>query len=257
MSFNYSTYFSIEEFKEVNTRVIQSLPSDKEYAGIIRDGVFIRYDETKLRQGKDSIVIDTDFIRPKDILVHTHNKDTMPSIFTDADIMAAKSLDVSILLYHSVFHVWDFYDPFFSYPYPFKLHRAKNVKEIDWQDFLNIPYSPVRSDCYSFVRDISFTFFNRELPDLHKQGSIKSIYRHFRRPDKLGFTRRRINKVNGLKPGDLLLMMMSPEIPYHIGIVGNDMHVYHQLSGLSTRMHIEEAFAIAIDTFAYPEIVTS
>ena len=80
---------------------------------------------------------------------HTHHKDTQPGYFTYTDIELAHQSQKPIILYHSGFDVWDYYEA--NNPDPFPLEKKPHTpQELDF--YLNTRFHWGRSDCFAIVR---------------------------------------------------------------------------------------------------------
>lgn len=80
---------------------------------------------------------------------HTHHKDTQPGHFSYTDIELAHQSQKPIVLYHSGFDVWDYYEP--NNPDPFPLDsKPYSFKDLNF--YLNVKFHWGRSDCFAIVR---------------------------------------------------------------------------------------------------------
>jgi hypothetical protein len=80
---------------------------------------------------------------------HTHHKDNQPGYFTYTDIELAHQSQKPIILYHSGFDVWDYYEA--NNPDPFPLEKKPHTpQELDF--YLNTRFHWGRSDCFAIVR---------------------------------------------------------------------------------------------------------
>ena len=80
---------------------------------------------------------------------HTHWQDIQPGYFTYTDIQLAHQSQKPIILYHSGFDVWDYYEA--NNPDPFPLvKKIHTPKDLDF--YLNIRFHWGRSDCFAIVR---------------------------------------------------------------------------------------------------------
>ena len=80
---------------------------------------------------------------------HTHHKDSQSGWFSLTDIEMSHQSQKPIILYHSGFDVWDYYEP--NNPDPFPLEQ-KNYTPQQLEFYLNIRFQWGRSDCFAIVR---------------------------------------------------------------------------------------------------------
>lgn len=205
---------------------IVNLKSEYEQCGVIRKGEFVEL----INHSKHNVkaLIDTNDLEQGDIIFHTHVGENINPVFSNRDILTSKRSGIPSLLFHTTFKEFDYYDPQIPHPYPLKLKKTTNLIE---QDFIKLPYQYIRSDCYSYCRDVAQAIYNKKLPDIYnKIQSLSTMKYFFRHPEQLGFYR-------VLKPkiGCFALMQLSPSIPYHMGIITDiskegDITMLHQLS---------------------------
>lgn len=80
---------------------------------------------------------------------HTHIKDIHPGEFTYTDLILAHQSQKPIILYHTIFKVWDYYEP--NNPNPYLLKNTEFDKK-NLESYLNIKFEWGRSDCFAIVR---------------------------------------------------------------------------------------------------------
>lgn len=199
---------------------LSKLPDDKEIAFIVRDGDLLFNKNYSLNP--DNILIDSSLIVDGDIVGHTHYSDMQEGRFSLKDIITAKKKGCKILLYHTRTKEFDYYDPNYPHPYPLTLH--KEVPTI--KSFLQLRYQPIRCDCYSFARDVAWAIYGLKLPDLFKTNvKYMDFKKIFTEPETIGF-----KKIFDFKPGNFVLMNLSIDIPFHMGILIGDGVMLHSLS---------------------------
>jgi hypothetical protein len=187
---------------------IKMLPNDRETGHILRNYDTLISIETE--SSTHSVKLDTSLLQIGDIILHTHVKDTQPGNLTHRDICTAKIIKHPVLLWHTEFKTFDYYDLNYPHPYPLQLN-----KEITPNDYVGIAYSPIRSDCYSFIRDVSYGLFDRVIPDIYENNvNVKKAIESFWNIESLGFT-----TVDTISNGTFLHMFISPQIPHHVAIV--------------------------------------
>lgn len=207
----------------INDNIIQKIfefPDDKEYPFVIRKSrVFSLWNYS---DNPNNVLIDKSSILSGDIVGHTHYLDSQAARFSVRDIITAKRFGHKILLYHTKTREFDYYDPNYSHPYPLLV----NKNELSIKDFLGLRYEPIRCDCYSYTRDVAKAIYGLDLPNLFKQTTkyidLKKIFTH---PEKIGFKR-----VFNFSPGNFVLMNLSIETPFHMGILIGENTILHSLS---------------------------
>jgi hypothetical protein len=207
----------------INLKTLKQLvniPKDKEYPFTISDGqLFLNKNYSK---NPDSVLIDSTSITDNDIVGHTHYLDTQPGRFSLRDILTAKKHGNKILLYHTETQEFDYFDPNFPHPYPLSVDN----KKLTIKQFLGLRYEPVRCDCYSFTRDVAKAIYSLDLPDIFKENiKYTNLKKIFLCPEQLGFKR-----VFDFKPGNFVLMNLSVDIPFHMGILIGERMILHSLS---------------------------
>jgi hypothetical protein len=80
---------------------------------------------------------------------HTHHKDNQSGYFTYTDIELAHQSQKPIILYHSGFDVWDYYEA--NNPDPFPLEKKPHTPQ-ELNFYLNTRFHWGRSDCFAIVR---------------------------------------------------------------------------------------------------------
>lgn len=80
---------------------------------------------------------------------HTHHKDTQPGYFTYPDIQLSHQSQKPIILYHTGFDFWDYYEP--NNPDAFPLEK-KEYSPDQLEFYLNVKFHWGRSDCFAIVR---------------------------------------------------------------------------------------------------------
>lgn len=80
---------------------------------------------------------------------HTHHKDTQSAYFTYTDIELAHQSQKPIILYHSGFDLWDYYEA--NNPDPFPLEKKLHTPQ-ELEFYLNTRFHWGRSDCFAIVR---------------------------------------------------------------------------------------------------------
>lgn len=229
---------------------ITSIRSNREVCGVIRDQEFIRL--KNYSNHFEVGLIDQAEIKERDILFHTHASENSDPKFSKRDILTGIKNKIPLLLYHPVFNQFDFWSPDIPHPYPLKL--SKKSLEID--DFRNLPYQWIRSDCYTFCRDVSQALFKKTLPNIYtRQQTIASLKYFFLNPHKLGFY-----KLSNFREGCFVLLKISPNIPFHMGIItkvyenGNIM-MLHQIGDniTSDLINLRELMGNIIGIYDYNE----
>jgi len=233
---------------ENSYKKIINIKAEKEVCGVIKNGEF--FELINYSRQHEKALIDMDDISDGDILFHTHASENSSPVFSKRDILTGKRNKIPLLLYHPVFKKFDFWSPYIPHPYPLKLKNLNIIKE----DYLNLPYQWIRSDCYSFCRDVAKGIYNLDLPDIYNRNqSIATVKYFFRNPEKLGFKRTTI-----FKEGCFVLMQLSADIPYHMGIITKvfDQHnalVMHQLgeTTASTTINIRGIVDNIVNIYAH------
>jgi hypothetical protein len=190
-------------------KAIKNSPRDIETVGIIRGDTIIIPEQN----GTPKLTkLDTSLLQPGDIIYHTHILESQNGFFSHRDICTAKVLKkYPILLYHTDFDCWDYFDPAFYHPYPLNLSRIP----LTFRDYIDIPYTPIRCDCYSFAKDVMKGLFNKDIPDIYENSvNVQSLYESFQDVTKLGF-----QPIDEIKNGCLLHTYISQEIPNHVVVV--------------------------------------
>ena len=80
---------------------------------------------------------------------HTHCKDTQSGYFTYSDIQLSHQSRKPIILHHSIFDVWDYYEP--NNPDAFPLEEKQHTPDT-LEFYLNTRFHWGRSDCFAIVR---------------------------------------------------------------------------------------------------------
>jgi hypothetical protein len=227
-------YTEKHSYREFPYPAIQSFmtianTSDKEICGVIRNEEFLELENLSGDPG--NILIDSKKILEEDTLIHSHYLDTQPGFLSETDVNTAKLTDTPCLMYHTVFRTWDYYNSRYVHPYPFKLRSDR----LSIADYAMCPKFPVRCDCYSLVRDILRGIWKVEIPDVYRNSVNQNrLYTLFRNPESVGF-KRSYQRI----PGNLILMYLSEEIPYHLGLIVNNDHAIHVLNYQSELISIE------------------
>lgn len=170
---------------------------------------------------------------------HTHWRQSHENKLTFSDLQIAHRKKIPLILYHTYYDSWDYYDPNYPHPYPLLVSPELTPKDIDW--YKNHEYSYGRSDCYSIVKDWyqgmldiqiepgdrydtdSFShknpFWNRFVLELSVKGRWKI-------------------KTGNLSLNDLILFRIDNVNPNHCGVVvellNNDAKILHQYGGRRT-----------------------
>jgi hypothetical protein len=212
---------------------IRRIPNDREYVGVIRERSFTEIENLSI--DKDKITIDTSELMPGDIIFHTHYSDAQPGYFSDTDIRTSLLLGYPILLYHSTLRLWDYYDP--KYPHPDPL----NLQDVLWEDsYSRLKYRPVRCDCYSFARNFRQGVFGLPMKDLYSENPEPAYwYPKFADVESLGFVKQE-KSIQDIKAGDILLVNVSPTMPYHVIIATTNTRGMHQLNRHSSYCYIPD-----------------
>lgn len=222
-------------FPNLNQEAYQEITqicSEREICGVIRDGTFIRLNNYS--KHFETALIDMSDLRAGDILFHTHASENSSPVFSKRDILTGKRNNLPLLLYHPTFKQFDFWTPDIPHPYPLRLKQ----QEIQVSDYLNLPYQWVRSDCYSFSKDVARGLFSKGLPEIYNKHQTPSSLKYFfLHPEKLGFKR-----LCNFREGCFVLLKMSVNIPFHMGIVinvyeNNNVMMLHQVGdGISSSL---------------------
>lgn len=145
---------------------------------------------------------------PNSILLHTHLNMDSPHL-TDSDIKSSQTTKIPVAVWHTAEQKLDFYDPDFPHPYPLTIKS----QFLGWQDFLNLPGSAYRCNCYTLSANIAKVLFDLSYPEWNFY-NVDHIS-VFKNPSKFGFT-----EVKGTpQEGDLAILYISPEIPHHLAQV--------------------------------------
>jgi hypothetical protein len=99
-------------------------------------------------------------------LWHTHWSNGHPGEFTQSDLNLAHGRDrLPIVLYHSTFKCWDYYEP--QNPNPFPLtHPPFDVTSVD--SYLNWSFSWGRMDCFALVRRYCLGVLNHDIGEMKR-----------------------------------------------------------------------------------------
>ena len=99
------------------------------------------------------------------LIWHSHYKDSHPGEFTPSDLNLAHTTNLPILLYHTGFDEWDYYEPLNPSPWPLKPlppdKLFKSVGDIDF--YTGWRFSWGRSDCFSLVRRYFLGVLGRDI----------------------------------------------------------------------------------------------
>ena len=93
---------------------------------------------------------------------HTHCCDSQPGYFTYTDIEMSRQTQKPIILYHTVFDVWDYYEPNNPNPFPF-VTTEYTPKQVEF--YQGIPFHWGRSDCFSIGRCYFLGMFGVDVGD--------------------------------------------------------------------------------------------
>jgi hypothetical protein len=199
---------------------LNKLPKDRESPFIIRGGELLF--NINYSKNPDNVLIDSGLVIDGDIVGHTHYLDSQAGRFSLKDIITAKKKGCKILLYHVKTKEFDYYDPEFPHPYPLILDKEQPTIK----SFLQLRYEPIRCDCYSYARDVAMAIYGLKLPDLFKTNmKYLELKKIFTEPEKIGF-----RKTFNFKPGNFVLMNLSVDIPFHMGILIDENVMLHALS---------------------------
>lgn len=216
---------------------IEHISNDREYAFIVRFNSLIPLENFSSNPAQ--ILFDASNLQDGDEIIHTHYSDSMTGTLSNEDITTSLSLRIGTYLYHVDFGVWDYFNPNFPHPYPLKLVRPERLEHLN---YLGLKYSPYRCNCYTLVRDYAKGVLNINYPYININSNNGNIEEFFKEPDKFGFKRR----LDKYKVGDLVILYVSREIPYHIGIVTTLSPFPMMLHVLSEKRNSEP---IRLDTF--------
>lgn len=151
-------------------------------------------------------------------IYHSHCLDTQPAILSPADIANSKASKIPYILYHTIFQIWDYYDPAGIHPYPItpSLYLPKELGYyLGWRFEYN------RSDCYTLIRSYYRGMLNIHIPDFPR-GDIEEttdpswdmFTANF---EKAGF--RILNRNEPLEKNDVILMCIAGERTHHAAIL--------------------------------------
>lgn len=241
--------FSLKDVSQDALSKIRSLPDDKEYAALIRGGQYVEV--PNLSANNDTIKIDTSVLQPGDIIFHTHYDDSHNGWFSPTDLASSLLLGYPVLLYHTRFRVWDYYDPKFPHPKPLDVRTPVLVEE----SFLKLKYEPVRCDCYSFARDFREAIYHLPMKDIYSENQDPAYwYPKFTDVESLGFKKTK-KTLSDVQPGDVLLLRISPNMPFHVAIATSKTRGIHQLSKHSEYCYLPEFSNHLIGIYDYVEPV--
>lgn len=130
-----------------------SLNSDREQCGIVvnREAIALNNNHIDPENNFTIAPKDLDKFNWEEIqaIWHTHCKDTQPGYFTYSDIQLAHQSQKPIILYHTIFDVWDYYEP--NNPDAFPLEQKQHTPDT-LNFYLNIKFHWGRTDCFAIVR---------------------------------------------------------------------------------------------------------
>lgn len=130
-----------------------SLNSDREQCGIVVNRGAIALNNNHIDPENNFTIApkDLDKFNWEEIqaIWHTHCKDTQPGYFTYSDIQLAHQSQKPIILYHTIFDVWDYYEP--NNPDAFPLEQKQHTPDT-LNFYLNIKFHWGRTDCFAIVR---------------------------------------------------------------------------------------------------------
>lgn len=203
----------IQKFLSAEIRQqIELLLPDREYGFIVRFGALIPLQN--FSQSNQEVIFDSKTLQPGDEIIHTHFGDMMGGVLSNDDIVTALDLKIGVYLYHSTFRVWDYFNPNFPHPYPLAVN---DPKLLNLSDYLALPYSDYRCNCYTLIRDYAKGILNIDYPYININSKNGDIQWFFKNPEQAGFKR----QTESLAIGNIVIFYISREIPFHVGIVVN------------------------------------
>lgn len=161
---------------------------------------------------KSTILFDPSTLSTDGVLLHTHNGEES-TLLSDKDIQTSQELSIPIVMWHTSSQILDYYDPLFPHPYPLTLTNElvqTSRNKLTWYDYLNLLPSMYRCNCYTLMSDIAKALFQKQYPKLNFYNT--DYMTAFKNPEALGFKEIKTQP----KVGDIALMYLSPEIPYHV-----------------------------------------
>lgn len=207
--------------------VIES-PNTIEGTGVTENG-----EELTVETGA---MIDVDLLMEYDGQIaatfHSHPSEYQEGYLSFTDTQQARLHDIPVLLYHTAFAVWDYYDP--NYPHPFPL-KEKETSKTNINYYLGWPFIYGRCDCASVLISYFKNHFNHEIPDYFRpytsewymDDSLGNSYLELFQDPINGFTQ--INTANPKKNDVVLMRFFGSRYPCHVGVMVEDDRMLHLL----------------------------
>lgn len=98
-------------------------------------------------------------------LFHTHCREFHDGYLSYNDIRTAQMSSLPIVLYHTMFETWDYYDPSDSNPFPLEIldFEPKNI-----QSYVGIYSRWGRSDCFAIARSFYLGMFGIDIGEFSR-----------------------------------------------------------------------------------------
>ena len=226
-SINFTKYVPTHE--QIKSHCLQQ--PEEESIGFVIDNQSV-YEARNAAEDKttEALLDPDDFILAEQqgeitALYHSHCLDSQPAELSDLDVEAAKNHDIPVIVYHTKFDQWDYFDPNNDHPFPLKIRRGPRQLQyyLDWKFVFN------RSDCLSLFRSFYSNIFGVKIKDYPRPLTEKFPPEHWDDYAE-NFGNEGFSKVEGQrKYGDVLLMSVFAREAHHVGIWLNDREFLHLL----------------------------
>lgn len=160
-----------------------------------------------------------DKIRDSAIAIyHSHCLDSQAGELSSVDIANSKAIKLPYILFHRLFHEWDYYNPNDIYPYPL-VPNPYLRKELGY--YLGWRFEYNRCDCYTLIRSYYKGMLDIDIPDFHRN-TIEEIddidwNMFLENFDKAGF--KQLNPDETLMANDVILMSINGKTVHHSALL--------------------------------------
>ncbi len=209
--------------------------TEREQCGIIVNG------EAIALENKHSDPCNHFHLSPQDLypyqdniqaIFHTHCQNEHSGWLSYDDVRSAQMSALPIIVYHTSFDCWDYYDP--REPNPFPL-VSSDFNPTDINSYVGVPSQWGRSDCFAIARCFYLGMFNIDIGEFTRSDASSFPQSDYRCPwaDSVYPT---INKYETLEPYDMIAIALRGGLdPNHVAILLPDNNILHspQIGGLS------------------------
>jgi proteasome lid subunit RPN8/RPN11 len=153
-------------------------------------------------------------------IYHSHCLDSQPGQLSPIDIANSKALKLPYILFHRLFHEWDYYNPNDIYPYPL-IPNPYLVKELGY--YLGWRFEYNRCDCYTLIRSYYKGMLDIDIPDFHRN-TIEEIDNpewnmFLKNFSKAGFEK--LDPDETVVANDVILMSINGKTVHHAALLVN------------------------------------